>query len=656
MWRYILIACTLMVTLSACQEEFSLDEVPPTTDDATFTITEDARGGNYLVFTNDAEGFIKQWDFGNGNSAEGDVVTAYYPFEGTYTVTLTIYAAGGSIVSTSEVTVDETDPEICNVEILRLLTGGCDAVNGKTWVIDAGTSGHFGLGPITSFGPDWYQAVANEKTGGGLYNDRYTFILNESVFIQETNGDVYLNGGQADNFPGAEPSDVGDFTAPYDTTEGLNFALTEDADNNQFINLTQQAFIGYATGVSRYQILSISENEMFIRFTDATNTEFAWYHRLITEGFTPVNAGFTFEVSGTTVTFTNTSSGANTYEWDFGDGNSSTEESPSHTYAEDGTFEVTLTVRGDQDESTVTQSVTVSSSLIELPFTFEGLEPVWSDFGGNSHQYINNPDPSGLNTSGRVLEVVHGNEPWAGASIDLTEGLDFADGNVISLKVWAPQAGDFRLKLENTADADDFIQMDQPVTATNQWVELQFDISGAAGKAYRRLVIFPGWDIPNASTYYVDDIQKKVATPFTFEAGSPQFSGFGGSSFAIIDNPDMSGINTSAKVLETVHGNEPWAGLSTDLTDNMDLRAGTTVTLKVWAPATGDFRLKLENVDDSNDFVQIDMPVNAANEWVEVTWDVSDAAGKPYKRLVIFPGWDVPNAGTFYVDDIRINN
>lgn len=42
------------------------------------------------------------------------------------------------------------------------------------------------------------------------------------------------------------------------------------------------------------------------------------------------------------VHFTNNSSNATSYEWDFGDGNKSTEKSPTHKYAGKGVYEVTL--------------------------------------------------------------------------------------------------------------------------------------------------------------------------------------------------------------------------------------------------------------------------------------------------------------------------
>lgn len=51
---------------------------------------------------------------------------------------------------------------------------------------------------------------------------------------------------------------------------------------------------------------------------------------------------YSVSVDGATVTFTNESKGAATYEWDFGDGATSTDESPTHTYPGKGKYVPTL--------------------------------------------------------------------------------------------------------------------------------------------------------------------------------------------------------------------------------------------------------------------------------------------------------------------------
>jgi hypothetical protein len=66
----------------------------------------------------------------------------------------------------------------------------------------------------------------------------------------------------------------------------------------------------------------------------------------------PPLASFTYEANGREVTFTSTSKNAKTFAWDFGDGGTSTEENPVHTYDVYGDYTVKLTVTGDGGENT----------------------------------------------------------------------------------------------------------------------------------------------------------------------------------------------------------------------------------------------------------------------------------------------------------------
>jgi len=60
------------------------------------------------------------------------------------------------------------------------------------------------------------------------------------------------------------------------------------------------------------------------------------------DNFLRPKAGFEMLADGKQVTFTNTSTNALTYEWDFGDQSTSTEVDPIHDYAYDGTYQVSL--------------------------------------------------------------------------------------------------------------------------------------------------------------------------------------------------------------------------------------------------------------------------------------------------------------------------
>ena len=70
-------------------------------------------------------------------------------------------------------------------------------------------------------------------------------------------------------------------------------------------------------------------------------------------------ADFSFSVDGFTVDFTDASSFGDTYEWSFGDGQSSDEQNPTHSYEEDGTYEVTLKISNECGENTIVKTVTI---------------------------------------------------------------------------------------------------------------------------------------------------------------------------------------------------------------------------------------------------------------------------------------------------------
>ncbi|TNE62774.1 MAG: PKD domain-containing protein [Bacteroidetes bacterium] len=79
----------------------------------------------------------------------------------------------------------------------------------------------------------------------------------------------------------------------------------------------------------------------------------------------PPATNFTWSANGPTVTFTNTTVNGQSYLWDFGDGNTSTEVSPEHTYAAPGDYTVTLTV---------TNVCTTTSKSQTFNLTFVGTQ------------------------------------------------------------------------------------------------------------------------------------------------------------------------------------------------------------------------------------------------------------------------------------------
>ncbi|SHN20562.1 PKD domain-containing protein [Cyclobacterium lianum] len=279
-----------LLFMAACIEEYTLEEAPPTQEDADFSFEPTAESDNILQFTAANDFFIMNWDLGNGSSGSGKTVTGTFPTAGTYTVSLTVFNAGGSVTVSKEIEIAETDPLLLDKPLYNTLTGGADAAEGKTWRVDAGRAGHFGVGPNPSQAgdfPEWYQAQPNEKEGSGMYTDRYTFYLADFAFDMETDGLVYLNAAQGAEFPGAFDPGVGDLSAPYEAPEDLKWSIAEPEGAYPELTISQGGFIGYFAGGRTYQMVVVEENEILLRFVDQANTDLAWYIRLIPEDFVP---------------------------------------------------------------------------------------------------------------------------------------------------------------------------------------------------------------------------------------------------------------------------------------------------------------------------------------------------------------------------------
>jgi len=105
-------------------------------------------------------------------------------------------------------------------------------------------------------------------------------------------------------------------------------------------------------------------------------------------------ASFTSTTSGLTADFTDTSVDSDgsivDWAWDFGDGNTSTDQNPSNTYASNGTYTVSLTVTDDAgDSDTATADVTVSDGgnmppVASFTFTTSGLTADFTDTSTDS--------------------------------------------------------------------------------------------------------------------------------------------------------------------------------------------------------------------------------------------------------------------------------
>ena len=120
---------------------------------------------------------------------------------------------------------------------------------------------------------------------------------------------------------------------------------------------------------------------------------------------------------GETITFTNTSQYATSYEWDFGDGNSSTEENPTHSYSSTGVFSITLTANGEGGSGTAAKSVTIWDLVLE------------NTFNGNS---VNFQGPTDFKTQPVKINFYNQGSSRAAANLVKHKG-DFSHQDMLDL-------------------------------------------------------------------------------------------------------------------------------------------------------------------------------------------------------------------------------
>lgn len=95
-------------------------------------------------------------------------------------------------------------------------------------------------------------------------------------------------------------------------------------------------------------------------------------------------SSFTYVINGYDVTFTNTSSHATSYMWDFGDGHISNDTNPTHTYIA-GSYNITLTVTNDTGSDTSVQTITITDAVADFTGTpLSGIAPLTVQFNNTS--------------------------------------------------------------------------------------------------------------------------------------------------------------------------------------------------------------------------------------------------------------------------------
>ena len=156
-----------------------------------------------------------------------------------------------------------------------------------------------------------------------------------------------------------------------------------------------------------------------------------------------------------------------------------------------------------------------------------------------------------------------------------------------------------------------------------------------------------------------------VLLPITFESPTVNyaFTDFGGGTVTKINNPQINGLNTTAKVGKMIkNAPEVWGGSFITLGVPIDFSANKVFRMKVFAPRVGTkVLLKVENLTNGGISFEKEVATTVANAWEDLVFDYSTInTANAYQKVVLI--FDLGTAGngsanfTYLFDDIRLTN
>ncbi|MBK6818507.1 MAG: PKD domain-containing protein [Bacteroidetes bacterium] len=341
------------------------------TCNASYTFTTTGNTANFNS-TATGPGVITNyaWNFGDGNQSNLQNPSHTYANSGTYNVCHTIYGIDNGITYTcnwcDSVTVNVNN-QPCNASFIYTISGnlvaftntatGPGAITNYAWNFGDGNQSNLANPTHTYATTGWYYVCL---TIYGIDNGiTYTCNWCDSIYVQVPGGNpcngVNYTSTQVGNQVSFSPS------LPVGYVVNTNYWTFGDGGTSNVANPTHT----YANNGSYTACMVVSGTTPNNGFFQCT-----WCDSILIGMNVPCNASFISTTSGNTVAFTNTATGPGMitgYAWTFGDGGTSTAPNPTHTYANNGSYNVCLTITGIDNNITYTctwcDSVTVGNNI-----------------------------------------------------------------------------------------------------------------------------------------------------------------------------------------------------------------------------------------------------------------------------------------------------
>ena len=236
-----------------------------------------------------------------------------------YNVTVTASGLGG-VTSSKSINI-EVFSAFDDIEAKSFLTGapisqdsdGLDVIDisspaNKTWYLDDSKTGHLGVGPSLAFDiqiygapreyyyPSFFSAAPGTFCGNDgdcFCDDELIFTLNPDGsmdYLLDNKGTTFFNGNAAHQAI-AGGAGGGDACLDFDTSTVSNVSFAPGSEDWSLVadpsfesrgtqmNFSDSGFMSYYVGSSSYEIIEITETELYVRTLDAADPNLAWYHK-----------------------------------------------------------------------------------------------------------------------------------------------------------------------------------------------------------------------------------------------------------------------------------------------------------------------------------------------------------------------------------------
>ncbi|MEL6448617.1 MAG: hypothetical protein AAFQ62_11770 [Pseudomonadota bacterium] len=328
-----------------------------------------------------------------------------------------------------------------------------------------------------------------------------------------------------------------------------------------------------------------------------------------------------------------------------------------------------------------------------FPLFFENMPGAYNfgqeaGFGGGATVVVENPVCTTDNVTPQVARMQKFTaELFGGSSLELSQNVDFSQGEIFTMQVWSQRAVPITFKFEDAISGNPANGVERVETHAGggRWQTMCFDFSGAVGSLTSNFLTFifdngvlgDAGNDPDNWTFYMDTIEQTNVCPdapttslpvdFEDDPATYQFGidgGFGGGVSDVITNPDQSGLNMTAQTARMrKFAGEVFGGSTLQLGANFDFSQGTAFRMKVWSTRPVPVLFKLEDAisNDPNLGIERSETHPGGSTWVELCYDFAGSTGGFTSSSITFI-FDIgisgnadadPNNWTFYYDEIE---